>query len=287
MPAGEASPAPALSAWRIKSWFWGDCQPVGYCQLISVGVRVHFMNSRRTSKPVALVTGANKGIGFEVARAIAQSGYVVLLGARNRATGHEAAGTLTSERLDVRFVELDVTRMETISAAAARIEADFGKLDVLVNNAGIADSHDGPPSRVSIEVMERVLRTNFLGAVAVAQAVLPLLRKSHAGRIVNVSSDRGSITRHGDATWKYAHVKVLGYSASKAALNMFTVQLAFELRDQGIAVNSVNPGFTATDLNAHRGQQTVKEGAAEIVRVALLEHGPSGKFLETGGELVW
>ena len=237
-------------------------------------------------KPVALVTGANKGIGFEVARAIARSGYVVLLGARNPTTGREAAGTLTSERLDVRFVELDVTRMETISAAAARIEADFGKLDVLVNNAGIADSHDGPPSRVSIEVMERVLRTNFLGAVAVAQAVLPLLRKSHGGRIVNVSSDLGSITRHGDARWKYAHVKVLGYCASKAALNMFTVQLAFELRDQGIAVNSVNPGFTATDLNAHRGQQSVEEGAAEIVRVALLEHGPSGKFLETGGELV-
>src|SRR5256885_15880710 len=116
------------------------------------------MNSRRigvaedamtpSRKPVALVTGANKGIGFEVARAIAQSGYVVLLGARNPTTGREAAGMLTSDGLDVRFVELDVTRMKTISAAAARIEADFGTLDVLVNNAGIADSHDGPPSRV-------------------------------------------------------------------------------------------------------------------------------------------
>ena len=120
-----------------------------------------------------------------------------------------------------------------------------------------------------------------------AQAVLPLLRKSDAGRIVNVSSDLGSITRHGDPMWKYAQVKVLGYCASKAALNMFTVQLAFELKAQGITVNSVNPGFTATDLNAHRGQQTVEEGAAEIVRVALQEHGPTGKFLETGGELVW
>ena len=120
-----------------------------------------------------------------------------------------------------------------------------------------------------------------------AQAVLPLLRKSEGGRIVNVSSELGSIAKHGDSTWKYAQVKVLGYCASKAALNMFTVQLAFELRDQGIAVNSVNPGFTATDLNAHRGQQTVEDGAAEIVRVALQEHGPSGKFLETGGELVW
>src|ERR1700681_4333283 len=236
---------------------------------------------------IALVTGANKGIGFEAARGIAKAGYVVLLGARNPKTGREATDTLTREGLDVRFIDLDVTRMETVSAAAARIEADFGKLDILVNNAGIADPHDGPPSRVSVDVIERVLRTNFLGAVAMAQAVLPLLRKSDAGRIVNVSSDLGSITRHGDPTWKYARVKILGYCASKAALNMFTVQLAFELRDEGIVVNSVNPGFTATDLNAYRGQQSVEEGATEVVRVALQEHGPSGKFLETGGELVW
>ena len=236
---------------------------------------------------VALVTGANKGIGFEVARAIAKAGYTVLLGARNPTSGREAEAILTGEHLDVRFVELDVTRMESISSAAARIGADFGKLDVLVNNAGIADPQDGPPSRANVDAIERVLRTNFLGAVAMAQAVLPLLRKSDAGRIVNVSSDLGSITRHGDPTWKYAQVKVLGYCASKAALNMFTVQLAFELKAQGITVNSVNPGFTATDLNAHRGQQTVEEGAAEIVRVALQEHGPTGKFLETGGELVW
>jgi NAD(P)-dependent dehydrogenase (short-subunit alcohol dehydrogenase family) len=239
------------------------------------------------SQRVALVTGANKGIGFEVARGIAKSGSVVLLGARNPTSGRKAANILRGEHLDVQFLELDVTRMETISAAAARIDADFGKLDVLVNNAGIADPEDGPPSRADVKAIERVLRTNFLGAVAMAQAVLPMLRKSDAGRIVNVSSDLGSITRHGDLTWKYAHVKVLGYCAAKAALNMFTVQLAFELKDQGIAVNSVNPGFTATDLNAHRGQQTVAEGAAEIVRVALQEHGPSGKFLETGGEVVW
>src|SRR5579862_6680264 len=236
---------------------------------------------------IALVTGANKGIGFEAARGIAKAGYVLLLAARNPAAGRQAATNLTQEGLDVRFVALDVTRAESISAAAARIEADFGRLDVLVNNAGITDSHDGPPSRARVDAIERVLRTNFLGAVATAQAMLPLLRKSDAGRIINVSSDLGSITRHGDPTWKYAQVKVLGYCASKAALNMFTVQLAFELKDHGIAVNSVNPGFTATDLNAHRGQQTVEEGAAEVVRVALEEHGPSGKFLETGGELVW
>jgi NAD(P)-dependent dehydrogenase (short-subunit alcohol dehydrogenase family) len=240
-----------------------------------------------TTDRIALVTGANKGIGFEAARGIAKEGYILLLAARNPAAGRQAAANLAQEGLDVRFVALDVTRAESISAAAARIEADFGKLDVLVNNAGITDSDDGPPSRARVDAIERVLRTNFLGAVATAQAMLPLLRRSDAGRIVNVSSDLGSITRHGDPTWKYAQVKVLGYCASKAALNMFTVQLAFELKDQGIAVNSVNPGFTATDLNAHRGQQTVEEGAAEIVRVALQEHGPSGKFLETGGELIW
>lgn len=134
-----------------------------------------------------------------------------LLGARNPTTGRDAADTLTSERLDVRFVEVDVTRIETISAAGARTEAGFGKLDVLVNNAGIADPHDGPPSRASVDVIERVLGTNFLGAVAMAQAVLPLLRKSEAGRIVNVSSDLGFDHEDGDPTWKrnyhlYRHV---------------------------------------------------------------------------------
>jgi len=213
-----------------------------------------------TTDGIAFVTGANKGIGFEAARGIAKAGYVLLLAGRNPEAGRQAAANLATEGLDVRFVELDVTRAESISAAAARIEADFGKLDVLVNNAGITDSHDGPPSRARVDAIERVLRTNFLGAVATAQAMLPLLRKSDAGRIVNVSSDLGSITRHGDPTWKYATVKVLGYCASKAALNMFSVQLAFELKDQGIKVNSVNPGFTATDLNRHRGQQTVEEG---------------------------
>jgi NAD(P)-dependent dehydrogenase (short-subunit alcohol dehydrogenase family) len=178
---------------------------------------------RSQTDRIALVTGANKGIGLEVARGIAKSGYVVLLGARNPTTGGEAADTVAGEGLDARFVELDVTRVETMPAAAARIEADFGKLDVLVNNAGITDPHDGPPSRARVDAIERVLRTNFLGAVAMTQAVLPLLKKSGTGRIVNVSSELGSITRHGDPTWKYAPVKVLGYCASKAALNMFSV----------------------------------------------------------------
>jgi NAD(P)-dependent dehydrogenase (short-subunit alcohol dehydrogenase family) len=127
-----------------------------------------------------------------------------------------------------------------------------------VNNARIADPHDRPPSRVSVDLMERVPRTNLLGAVAVAQAMLPPLRKSNAGRIVNVSSDLGSITRHGYPAWTYAQVKVLAYCASKAALNMFTVQFPLEPKDQGTVVDSVNPGLTATDLNGHRGRRTAR-----------------------------
>jgi NAD(P)-dependent dehydrogenase (short-subunit alcohol dehydrogenase family) len=238
------------------------------------------------SQRVALVTGANKGIGFEVARGIARAGYVVLLGARTPTTGREAVNTLTNEHLDVRFVELDVTRVETISAAAGRVEADFGKLDVLVNNAGIADPHDGPPSRANADAVERV-RTNFLGVVATAQAMLPLLRKSGAGRIVNVSSELGSITRYGDPTWKYAQVKVLGYCTSKAALNMFTVQLASELKDQGNCGELGQPGLHRDRPERTQGPPNRGRRRRGIVRVALHEHGPSGKFLEMGGELVW
>jgi len=128
--------------------------------------------------------------------------------------------------------------------------------------------------------------TNFFGTVAVTQAMLPLIRKSAAGRIINVSSGLGSLARHGNPTWD-ARYDLLGYSSSKAALNMFTVQLAFELKNEGIAVNSVGPGYTATDLNEHRGHQTVEQGAAEIVRLALLEHGPTGGYFETAGTIPW
>lgn len=138
------------------------------------------------------------------------------------------------------------------------------------------------------EAIERILRTNFLGAVVVTQAMLPLVRKSEAGRVVNVSSGLGSLTDNGDPGYEFAQVKVLGYNASKAALNMLTVQLAFLLRDTSIKVNSADPGFTATDLNQHRGHQTVEEGAAVIVKLALLpEDGPTGGFFADRGPVAW
>ena len=241
-----------------------------------------------SSNKIALITGANKGIGYEVARQLGKQNCTVLIGARNTKLGEDAAAKLKKENIDARFIELDVTNRDSIKAATAKIEKDFGRLDILVNNAGINVRGDGPPSSVDVDVVNRVFQTNFIGALAVAQAMLPLIRKSEAGRIVNVSSELGSITSFSDPNWKFAAVKYIGYCASKAAMNMMTAQLAAELRDTGIKVNSVNPGYTATDLNNNQGHQTIEEGSAETIRAALFANdGPTGKFLETGGQLPW
>ncbi|MGH9686499.1 MAG: SDR family oxidoreductase [Candidatus Acidiferrales bacterium] len=239
-----------------------------------------------TTKKVALVTGANKGIGFEVARQLGAAGCTVLLGARNRTLGTEAAAKLIAEGLEVRYLAIDVTDVSTVAAAARRIADDFGRLDILVNNAGTNDPDDGPAPAAQLDAVERVLRTNFFGALAVTQAMLPLLSASPAGRIVNVSSGLGSLTR--SASPNPSSTNLIGYSASKAALNMLTVQLARLLRDTTIKVNSAAPGYTATALNGFRGIQTIPEGAAETVRLALLpDDGPSGTFSESGGLVPW
>jgi len=240
------------------------------------------------SKRIALITGANKGIGFEIARQIGQTGATVLLGARNKAAGEKAAATLGAEGIDARFVAIDVADYASIEASAGSITDGFGRLDILVNNAGINDPSDGPALTARLDAVERVLRTNFLGALAVTQAMLPLLRKSTAARIVNVSSGLGSLTLNGDPSYPYAAAKLIGYSASKAALNMLTVQLAYLLRDTAIKVNSADPGYTATDLNGHRGSQTVPEGAAEAIRLALLaDDGPTGTYSDSKGIVPW
>jgi NAD(P)-dependent dehydrogenase (short-subunit alcohol dehydrogenase family) len=241
-----------------------------------------------SSSQIALVTGANKGIGLEIVGTLARRGMRVLLGARNAKLGGAAAAQLKEEGLDVQFIELDLGRPETLRDAAAWIEKHAGKLDVLVNNAGIAVAGDGPPTKADIDIVRRVFETNFFGTLAVTQAMLPLVRESEAGRIVNVSSGLGSITLNGDPAWEFAGVKFLGYNASKAALNMLTVQLAAELRDTPIKVNSADPGFTATDLNQHRGYQTIEQGAAEAIRLALLpEDGPTGGFFNSSGANPW
>jgi NAD(P)-dependent dehydrogenase (short-subunit alcohol dehydrogenase family) len=200
------------------------------------------------------------------------------------ASDQAATTALKAEAADARYIELDVVRLATIEAAAATIGAEFQRLDVLVNNAGINDPGDGPPGTVDLSAVRRVMETNFFGTLTVTQAMLPLLRKSAAARIVNVSSGLGSLKWNADPNWEYAQVKLLGYNASKAAMNMLTVKLAYELSGTMIKVNASNPGYTATDLNGHQGHQTVAQGAAETVRLALLPaDGPTGGFSETSG----
>ena len=239
---------------------------------------------------IALITGANKGIGYEVARQLGKRGMTVLVGARNETLGREAAEKLKAENVDARFVRLDVTDQTTIEHAASETEREFGRLDVLVNNAGIADMSEATttPSQLEIGVLRRIFETNFFGAFAVTKAMLPLVRKSAAGRIVNVSSGLGSLAQNSDPGWEFAGLNVLAYCASKTALNQMTVQFAKELRDTAIKVNSADPGYTATDLNNQGGTRTVEQGATVIVHLATLpDDGASGGFYDENGTVAW
>lgn len=237
---------------------------------------------------IALITGANKGIGLEIARQLGRAGVFVLIGARDVARGKAAAEALSSEGLQASFVAIDLNDEQSIVAAAARIDADYGRLDILVNNAGITDPDDGIPSVATTTAMRRIMETNFFGTHAVAKAMLPLIRRSSAGRIVNLSSSLGSLTLNGDPSSVYYSAQLLGYNASKAALNMLTVQLSEELRDTPITVNSVSPGFVKTDLNGNTGWLSVEEGARLPTMIALQGEGAfSGRFLEADGETPW
>jgi NAD(P)-dependent dehydrogenase (short-subunit alcohol dehydrogenase family) len=240
------------------------------------------------AKRVALVTGANKGIGLETARQLARRGMTVLVGARDAARGEEAAGRLRGEGLDARSLALDVVDAESAASAARRVEAELGRLDVLVNNAGIALGRT-PPSGTDLPTMRRVFEVNVFGVVTVTKAMLPLLLKSAPdARIVNVSSGVGSLANASDPNWEFASLNSIPYPASKAALNMITVHLAKELRGSGIKVNAADPGFTATDLNQHRGTQTVEEGARASVALATLgPDGPTGGFYNAAGPVPW
>jgi NAD(P)-dependent dehydrogenase (short-subunit alcohol dehydrogenase family) len=240
-------------------------------------------------KRIALVTGGNKGIGREISRNLCSAGCAVLLGARNEERGRQAVRQLEQGGLgDLHFIEIDVTQQDTITAAAQQIESRYGRLDILVNNAGINLLGDGLPGVADLGAVQRVFDTNFFGALRVAQAMLPLLRRSVAGRIVNVSSGLGSLTLNSDTLWSGYNTKLMGYSASKAALNMLTVHLAYELRGTKIKVNSAHPGFTKTDLNDNRGTQPVEVGAMAATRLALLDDdGPTGQSFSKDGPDPW
>jgi NAD(P)-dependent dehydrogenase (short-subunit alcohol dehydrogenase family) len=239
---------------------------------------------------IVLITGANKGIGFATARELARAGHTVLLGARDPGRGAAAAADLAGPGLDVRFVHLDVTDPATIAAAAGLIEAEYGRLDILVNNAGISRDRPHPPTELPVAALREIYETNVLGVVAVTNAMLPLLRKSEAACIGNVSSGLGTFAFLADPDsplWQYANL--LGYNSSKAALNAITLIYASTLRGTGIRVNAVSPGFCATDLNNHTGRLSADEGGAHIARqVTMPADGPSGVFLsESGGIYPW
>jgi NAD(P)-dependent dehydrogenase (short-subunit alcohol dehydrogenase family) len=237
---------------------------------------------------VALVTGANKGIGLEIARQLAQAGVLVIIGARDVGRAKTAVEDLASQGLEAKSVLINLNDHASIATAAETIRMDHGRLDILVNNAGIVDTKDGPPSSGSPDAARRIMDTNFIGTLTVTQAMLPLLRNSPAGRIVNLSSSLGSLTINGDPTSPYYSARLIGYNASKVALNMLTVQLAAELRDTQIVVNSVSPGYVKTDLTGHTGFMTAEEGAKLPVEYALLgENAVSGRFVEASGDTPW
>jgi NAD(P)-dependent dehydrogenase (short-subunit alcohol dehydrogenase family) len=228
----------------------------------------------------ALITGANKGIGFETARQLGSRDMTVLVGARDLERGRAAEQALRDAGVAAHFVQLDVTDAKSIQQAAEWIDAEHGRLDVLVNNAGTATvaRRGFPPSESSLEDMRAVYEVNVFGVIAVTNAMLPLLRRAPAARIVNVSSEVGSITAESDPGHPLSQMPAsVQYPSSKAALNMITVMYAKELRDTPIKVNAANPGFTATDFNGHRGFRSPVEGAEPSVYLATLpDDGPSG-----------
>jgi NAD(P)-dependent dehydrogenase (short-subunit alcohol dehydrogenase family) len=241
----------------------------------------------KQAERVALITGANKGMGLEIGRQLGRAGITVLLGTRSLERGSEAARALHGEGIDARAIQLDVTDEASVAAAAEQILDRFGSLDILVNNAGINQAGDGRPGVASVDAVRRLLETNFVGALTVTQAMLPLLRRGRAARIINMSSSLGSLKMNGDPTSPYYRAQLIGYNASKAALNMLTVQLAQELGDAGIAVNAACPGFVKTDLNGNTGVLSVAEGVETPVRLALVDISPSGQFLNVRGQVPW
>ncbi len=236
---------------------------------------------------IALISGANKGIGFEIARGLGAKKITVLVGARDAARGQTAVEKLKSEGADARFVKLDVTDSGTIERAAEWIEKEFGRLDILVNNAGVAE-FGTKPSDVGLAKVREVYETNFFGPVALIQRMLPLLKKSKHGRIVNVSSSLGSLTLSSDLKSPFADFLALGYNTSKSALNSMTIQFAKELKDTPIKVNAICPGYCATDINGNSGPRSAAQGAVAAIQYATIgDDGPTGGFFNDEGRVPW
>ncbi len=243
------------------------------------------MNNKR----IALITGANKGIGFETARQLGKQGITVLVGARDEPKGRTAADALRKEGIDAHGVVIDVNNSDSIKKAAALVEREHGRLDILVNNAGVMlHNEDKSAGNQPLDVWRKTIETNLFGLVATTSTFLPLLRKSDAGRIVNLSSILGSIAHHATPGSPTYGNHIPAYNVSKAAVNAFTVQLAYELRDTKIKVNAAHPGWVKTDMGGEDAPMDIADGARTSVALATIgEDGPNGAYIHLGEALPW
>jgi NAD(P)-dependent dehydrogenase (short-subunit alcohol dehydrogenase family) len=243
------------------------------------------------AKKVALITGANKGIGLETAKQLGELGITVVVAARDQQKADDTAAKLKAAGIDAHPVVLEVTRNSDFANVYTYIEKTFGKLDILVNNAGVGEGEnwmENSATTVTQATLRTVFDTNFFGLIELTQALLPLVKKSEAGRIVNLSSILGSLTLHADPKSPIAGIKLVAYDASKAALNSFTIHLAAALKDTKIKVNSAHPGWVKTDMGTDAAPMEIPDGAKTSVQLATLpEDGPTGGFFHMGETLPW
>ncbi|MHC5536821.1 SDR family oxidoreductase [Singulisphaera rosea] len=242
-----------------------------------------------SEKKVALITGANKGIGFEIGRQLGKLGFAVVLAARDEAKVHAAADRLRGEGLEAEGVRVDVTDPSTGTSAARWLEDRYGRLDVLINNAGISldfASHTRP-SELELATLKETYETNVFGVFSVTRAMIPLLRKSSSARVINQSSTLGSLGVMSNPALPFYGVNVLAYNSSKAALNGLTVALAKDLASERISVNSTCPGWVKTDMGTDAAPRSVEQGAAIAVKLATMDDPPTGKFFDDNGEIAW
>ena len=228
----------------------------------------------------ALITGANRSIGLEITKQLSKKGLFVYLGSRDLVKGKAIVAELNQNGFEnIKAIEIDVTKPESVLAAQKIVENEKGKLDILINNAGISGEFPQSALDTSINDIQNVFDTNFFGVISVTQAFLELLKKSESPRISNITSGLGSLTLHSDPNWKYYNFKATSYITSKAALNAYTITLAYELKDLQFKVNAIDPGYTATDFNHHSGPGTVESAATFIIKHTLTdENAPTGKF---------
>ncbi|WP_419701397.1 SDR family NAD(P)-dependent oxidoreductase [Mucilaginibacter sp. NFX135] len=240
------------------------------------------------NKQTVLITGANKGIGLETARQLAKAGYHIFLGSRDKDNGDRAVEQLKTEGFnDVELLLIDVTSESSVQQAHDDLIKRVDKLDVLINNAGIPGAFPQTPSNADDETLHNVFEVNFFGPIRTVRIFIDLLKRAENPRIVNVTSDLGSLTLHNDPNWEHYHFKSAAYGPSKTALNAYTVALAAELKDS-FKVNAINPGYTNTEFNHNQGPKPVEDGAAPIVAYAMLDKdGPTGKYISDYGETPW